>query len=46
MAHSHQEAEDPRRRRRKFARRQGLPAEELAARLVTIIDPTNAASEA
>jgi capsular exopolysaccharide synthesis family protein len=45
MAHSHQEAEEPR-RRRKFARGQGLPAEELAARLVTIIDPTNAASEA
>ncbi len=44
MGRSHQEAEKP--RRRKFARSRSLPAEELAARLVTLIDPTSAASEA
>ena len=44
MGRFHQEADKP--RRRKFARTRSLPAEELAARLVTLIDPTSAASEA
>jgi capsular exopolysaccharide synthesis family protein len=46
MARSHQETEEPRRPRRKLARTESLPADELAARLVTITDPSSAASEA
>ena len=46
MARSHQETEEPRRPRRKSARTESLSAEELAARLVTITDPSSAPSEA
>jgi capsular exopolysaccharide synthesis family protein len=46
MVRSRQRAEEPRRLLRRSARTQNLPTEELAARLVTIIDPPSAASEA
>jgi capsular exopolysaccharide synthesis family protein len=46
MARFHQKAEGLRWRRRKVARTESLPAEELATRLVTLIEPSNAASEA
>ena len=46
MVRFYRKAGEPRRPRWKSARTENLPAEDLAARLVTIIDPPNAASEA
>ena len=47
MARSNQEAKEQREPRRESARTENLPAENpTAARLVTIIDPSNPASEA
>jgi capsular exopolysaccharide synthesis family protein len=46
MGRSHQKAEEPRGSRWTSARTQNLPTEELAARLLTSINPSNTAAEA